>query len=223
RGATGGLSAATDNVAILYDAFGYDVTLIETVWVGQVELDIIDTCDVVVVVIVPESGDAVQMLKAGLMEIADIFCMNKADRPGAERLVADLRHTLETTQLVAQSRFKAGVLSPQRHTLISRDKGEGDSVPIIQTEAVNNRGIDELHTAITTHLDRIRETGVFDDNRRRRLRKKILNILIHRFQGEFLEHLASEAELDRAIDSIRNGQTNPYKISDQLYRQFLSK
>lgn len=223
RGATGGLSAATDNVAILYDAFGYDVTLIETVGVGQVELDIIDTCDVVVVVIVPESGDAVQMLKAGLMEIADIFCMNKADRPGAERLVADLRHTLETTQLVALSRFKAGVLSPQRHTLISRDNGEGDSVPIIQTEAVNNRGIEELHTAIATYLDRIRETGVFDDNRRRRLRKKILNILIHRFQGEFLEHLASEAELDRAIDSIRNGQTNPYKISDQLYRQFLSK
>jgi LAO/AO transport system kinase len=223
RGATGGLSAATDNVAILYDAFGYDVTLIETVGVGQVELDIIDTCDVVVVVIVPESGDAVQMLKAGLMEIADIFCMNKADRPGAERLVADLRHTLETTQLVAQSRFKSGVLSPQRHTLMSRDNGEGDSVPIIQTEAVNNRGIDELYAAIMTHLERIRQTGVFDDNRRRRLRKKILNILIHRFQGEFLEHLASEAELDRAIDSIRNGQTNPYKISDQLYRQFLSR
>jgi LAO/AO transport system kinase len=223
RGATGGLSAATDNVAILYDAFGYDVTLIETVGVGQVELDIIDTCDVVVVVIVPESGDAVQMLKAGLMEIADIFCMNKADRPGAERLVADLRHTLETTQLVAQSRFKSGVLTPQRHTLMNRDNGEGDTISIILTEAVNNRGIDELHTAITTHLDRIRQTGVFDANRRRRLRKKILNILIHRFQGEFLEHLADEAELDRAIDSIRNGQTNPYTISDQLYRQFLDK
>jgi len=223
RGATGGLSAATDNVAILYDAFGYDITLIETVGVGQVELDIIDTCDVVVVVIVPESGDAVQMLKAGLMEIADIFCMNKADRPGAERLVADLRHTLETTQLVAQTRFKSGVLSPQRHTLMSRNDGENHITPIVQTVAVDNRGVDELHAAITTHLDRIRQTGVFDDNRRRRLRKKILNILIHRFQGEFLEHLADEAELGRAIESIRNGRTNPYTISDQLYRQFLSR
>lgn len=223
RGATGGLAAATDNVAILYDSFGFDVTLIETVGVGQVELDIIDTCDVVVVVIVPESGDAVQMLKAGLMEIADVFCLNKADRPGAERLAADLRHTLETQQMVAASRLRSSGLSPQRHTLFSHNDGENHTVPIIQTEAINNRNIDALFDALLDHLERSRKTGLFDQNRRRRLRKKILNILIHRFQGEFLEHLASEAELDQAIDNIRSGHTNPYDISDKLYRQFLSR
>ena len=223
RGATGGLAAATDNVAILYDSFGFDVTLIETVGVGQVELDIIDTCDVVVVVIVPESGDAVQMLKAGLMEIADVFCLNKADRPGAERLAADLRHTLETQQMVAASRLRSSGMSPQRHTLFTHNDGENHTIPIIQTEAINNRNVDALFEALVEHLERSRQTGLFDQNRRRRLRKKILNILIHRFQGEFLEHLASEAELDQAIDNIRSGRSNPYDISDKLYRQFLSR
>ena len=88
RGATGGLAEATNNVNVVYDAFGFDITLIETVGVGQVELDIIDACDVVVVVLVPESGDAVQTMKAGLMEIAHIFCVNKADRPGSERIIS---------------------------------------------------------------------------------------------------------------------------------------
>jgi LAO/AO transport system kinase len=223
RGATGGLAAATDNVAILYDAFGFDITLIETVGVGQVELDIIDTCDVVVVVIVPESGDAVQMLKAGLMEIADIFCLNKADRPGAERLAADLRHTLETQLMAAHARHTAAGLNVQRHTLVSHDNDENHTIPIIQTEATNGKNVETLFTAVMGHLERSRQSGLFDRNRRRRLRKKILNILIHRFQGEFLEHLADEAELDSAIEQIRTGQTDPYTISDQLYRQFLKR
>jgi LAO/AO transport system kinase len=221
RGASGGLAAATDNVAILYDAFGFDITLIETVGVGQVELDIIDTCDVVVVVIVPESGDAVQMLKAGLMEIADIFCLNKADRPGAERLAADLRHTLETQLMVARAKFSG--LNVQRHTLVSHDNGENHTIPIIQTEATNGKNVDKLFDAVMGHIEHSHQSGLFERNRRRRLRKKILNILIHRFQGEFLEHLADEAELDRAIDSIRSGQTNPYTVSDQLYRQFINR
>ena len=223
RGATGGLAAATDNVAILYDAFGFDVTLIETVGVGQVELDIIDTCDVVVVVIVPESGDAVQMLKAGLMEIADIFCLNKADRPGAERLAADLRHTLETQLMVSRAMRSAGGLTVQRHTLVSHDNGEDHTIPIIQTEATSGKNVDALFAAIVQHLEHSRQSGLFDRNRRRRLRKKILNILNGRFQGEFLEHLADESELEKAIEQIRNGQTNPYTISDKLYRQFLKR
>ena len=223
RGATGGLAVATDNVAILYDAFGFNITLIETVGVGQVELDIIDTCDVVVVVIVPESGDAVQMLKAGLMEIADIFCMNKSDRPGAERLAADLRHTLETQKMVRTAGTKPAGLPGQRHTLISCEDDSEHTVPIIQTEAINDRNIDTLHAAIGEHVQRIRTSGMFEENRRRRLRKKVMNILNHRFQSEFINHLASEAELDEAIDQIRDGQTNPYTVSARLYDQFLSR
>ena len=95
RGASGGLASATDNVAVVMEAFGFDVVIIETVGVGQVELDIIDACDVVVVVVVPESGDGVQTLKAGLMEIANIMVVNKADRPGAEKIISELKSTMQ--------------------------------------------------------------------------------------------------------------------------------
>jgi LAO/AO transport system kinase len=220
RGASGGLAAATDNVAVLYDAFGFDVTLIETVGVGQVELDIIDTCDVIVVVIVPESGDAVQMLKAGLMEIADVYCMNKADRPGAERLAADLRNTLETQSMVRASAIRSGGLTTQRHALISRDADPEHTAPIIQTEAVNNKNIDTLQDTVLAYVARYTASGQFEARRRRALRKKILNILNNRFRFEFINGLASEAELDAAIDQIRSGQTNPYEIGAQLYGRF---
>lgn len=222
RGASGGLASATDNVAILYDAFGFDITLIETVGVGQVELDIIDTCDIVVVVIVPESGDAVQMLKAGLMEIADIYCMNKADRPGAERLAADLRNTLETQAMARASVRSESDQPSRRHSLVS--SVDPDTIaPIIQTEAINEKNTDTLHRAIFDHLESIRESGFFEQDRRRRLRKKIINIMSNRFKSEFLNGLASEDELDRAIDQIASGDADPYKVSARLYQRFLDR
>ncbi len=198
RGATGGLAAATDNVTIVYDAFGFDITLIETVGVGQVELDIIDTCDVVVVVIVPESGDAVQTMKAGLMEIADIFCVNKSDRPGAERIAAELRMAMET-----------------------RKRIEGAWAPsVIATEAVNRKGIDRLHNEIHRFVDFARSSGQFEKHRREQVRRKILSVLKARFQQEFLDKLASEGHVDEAIEKILNGTDNPYRIGDRLYQQF---
>lgn len=222
RGASGGLASATDNVAILYDAFGFDVTIIETVGVGQVELDIIDTCDIVVVVIVPESGDAVQMLKAGLMEIADIYCMNKADRPGADRLVADLRHTLETQAMIRASATTDSSPPSRHHTMISKGN-HLDMAPIIQTEAINEKNIDKLHAAIFDHLEKIRESGFFEQDRRRRLRKKILSILSDRFQSEFVNGLASVSDLDEALAQIASGETDPYAISARLYERFLNR
>jgi LAO/AO transport system kinase len=220
RGAAGGLAADTDNVAVLYDAFGFDVTLIETVGVGQVELDIIDTCDVIVVVIVPESGDAVQMLKAGLMEIADVYCMNKADRPGAERLAADLKNTLETQAMVRASAVRSGGLTTQRHALISRDHDPEHTAPIIQTEAINNKGIDTLYDTVLAYVARYAASGQLEARRRRSLRKKILTILNSRFQYEFINGLASEAELDEAIDRIKAGDTNPYAVGADFYERF---
>ncbi|MCM2272763.1 MAG: methylmalonyl Co-A mutase-associated GTPase MeaB [candidate division Zixibacteria bacterium] len=198
RGATGGLAAATDNVTVVYDAFGFDITLIETVGVGQVELDIIDTCDVVVVVIVPESGDAVQTMKAGLMEIADIFCVNKSDRPGAERIAAELRMAMET-----------------------RKRVEGAWAPsVIATEAVNRKGIDRLHNEIHRFVDFARSSGQFEKHRREQVRRKILSVLKARFQQEFLDKLASEGHVDEAIEKILSGTDNPYRIGDRLYQQF---
>jgi LAO/AO transport system kinase len=198
RGATGGLSAASDDVAIVYDAFGFDVTIMETVGVGQVELDVIDACDTVVVVIVPESGDAVQTMKAGLMEIADVFCVNKSDRPGSERIAAELNQTLSL-----------------------RKKIEGGwSVPVVPTEATNKKNIDLLYQRIGEHLQFIRSNGQFERHRREQLRKKLLHHLQSRFEREFLESLGSQSEFDRIIDDIIAGKSDPYKSGDLLYSRF---
>ena len=198
RGASGGLAAATGNVTVALDAFGFDITLIETVGVGQVELDIIDACDTVVVAVVPESGDAVQTMKAGLMEIADIFVVNKSDRPGSERIVTDLKQTLQ-----------------------AKTKGESEwSIPIIPTVAVDKKNIDLLHQKISAHLTLIKRTGQFEQHRRQQIKKKILSILRFQFQREFLEQLAKDIDFEAIVDRILKGQTNPFKVGEELYDQF---
>ncbi len=198
RGATGGLAADTDNITVVLDAFGYDVSLIETVGVGQVELDIVDACDTVVVAVVPESGDAVQTMKAGLMEIADIFVVNKADRPSAERIVSDLRQTL-----------------------LTRKKISGQwTIPVIDTVATERKNVDKLFAQINKHIAFIKDAGKFDEHRRLQIKKKILNILKNRFQREFLDRLAGEADLDALADSIHRGLANPFAVSNDLFERF---
>ena len=149
--------------------------------------------------------------------------MNKADRPGAERLVADLRHTLETRAMAHAATIPKTKTTTRHHSLISPTDNSDQTVPIILTEAVNNRNIDVLYKAILSHLERIRESGLFEEKRRHRLQKKILNILSNRFQSEFTNHLAAEADLNDAIDRIYSGQTNPYKVSAELYKRFIGK
>lgn len=200
RGATGGLAGATDNVAICYDAFGFDLTLIETVGVGQVELDIVDNCDIVVVVLVPESGDSIQTMKAGLLEVADIFCVNKADRPGSDRIITDLRHSLDIRK---------------------RDESEWNP-PVLATEAVNLTGIDRLESAIGEYEKTQRESGEFERRRRQRIRKKIINILRYRFQKDVLRRFDASESLDSSIDSILSGASDPFTVANDLYNRFTS-
>jgi LAO/AO transport system kinase len=198
RGATGGLSWATNNVAVVLDAFGFDITIIETVGVGQIELDIINACDVVVVAIVPESGDAVQTMKAGLMEIADLMVVNKADRPGSETIVADLRHALR---------------------LRKSEKGDWRT-PVLPTEAVNTVGIDELIAQIDAFVEHQHNSGNFEAKRKNRIREMILAILSNRFRREFVDRLGEEVEFENFMDDIQSGQTNPYRLSDELFEKF---
>jgi LAO/AO transport system kinase len=198
RGATGGLATATDNVTVVYDAFGFDITLIETVGVGQVELDIVDSCDTVVVVIVPESGDSVQTMKAGLMEIADIFCVNKADRPGAERIAAELQMAMDAKKKTVG----------------------GWPAPVIQTEAITKKNVDRLFIKINEHIEFQRSHGLFERHRRDQVKRKIVNILRARFDREFLDRVTAHTEFDRLVDAIISGETNPFRVGDDLYRQF---
>ncbi|MEW6013807.1 MAG: methylmalonyl Co-A mutase-associated GTPase MeaB [Candidatus Zixiibacteriota bacterium] len=195
RGSTGGLAAATGNAAVALDAFGFDYVLIETVGVGQVELDIIDTCDTVVVTLVPESGDAVQALKAGLMEIADIFALNKSDRPGAENIAAELNMILE----------------------IKREKQDWE-LPVVMTEAINNKNIDRLQSKIEKHLAYLRSSGQFDKHRREQIRKKIVSIVTAQINVVVREKLTRMVDIEKVVGEIYEGKTDPYTVSKELIR-----
>ena len=196
RGATGGLAAATGNVAVIYDAFGFDITLIETVGVGQMELDVVDACDTVVVVVVPESGDAVQTMKAGLMEIADIFCVNKADRPGADRVVLGLEQAIDT-----------------------RRRGDRqDDVVVLATEAINGKNIKSLIAAIEKHVTSVRSDGRFVNHRRSQTEKNLLALLEEHVNRQLLLRLRQVADLDQIVSDICEGRTDPFTASQQLLR-----
>nr|MBN2278426.1 methylmalonyl Co-A mutase-associated GTPase MeaB [candidate division Zixibacteria bacterium] len=195
RGSQGGLAAATGNVATVLDAFGFDYILIETVGVGQIELDIVDACDTVVVVLVPESGDAIQTLKAGLMEIADIFAVNKADRPGAENLVMELNSTLDI----------------KRHTADWEH-------PVVATEAINNKNTDGLIEQINRHLEWAGRSGWIERHRKRQIEKKIFNILQFHVNRMIREKLSEVANIGEAVTRIYERQSDPYTESRRLLK-----
>ena len=198
RGASGGLAGATNNVLVALDAFGFDVTIVETVGVGQVELDIIDACDTVVVALVPESGDAVQTMKAGLMEIADVFVVNKADRPNADRIATDLKTALE---------FKPH----DEHTWM---------IPVVSTVAVEQKNVDVLYDKIYEHINFIKANGTYEKHRRSQLKKKIIAILQNRFEREYLDNITKKVDFEIIIDKILLGETNPYQVGKELFDEF---
>ncbi len=195
RGSTGGLAAATENVITVLDAFGFDYILIETVGVGQIELDIVDACDTVVVVLVPESGDAIQTLKAGLMEIADVFAVNKADRPASDSLLAELDATLN----------------------IKREKSEWQ-LPVVATEAINNKNADKLLEEIEEHLKYSKESGHFEIHRREQIKKKILKILQFHVNELIREKLSGIVDLDKIAMDIYCGKSDPHTASEEIIR-----
>ena len=195
RGSSGGLASATGNVTTVLDAFGFDYILIETVGVGQIELDIVDACDTVVVVLVPESGDSIQTLKAGLMEIADIFVVNKADRPGAENIVMELNMTLD----------------------LKRDQMAWD-IPVISSEAVNNKGTDILLEKMALHMDYALKSGWLENHRKKQIRRKIYNILTFYVDNMIRSRLAEMPDLEKAVSGIYSGNGDPYSACRELIK-----
>ena len=199
RGATGGLADATDNVTVIYDAFGFDITLVETVGVGQVEMDIIDTCDCSVVVIVPESGDSVQTMKAGLIEIADIFCINKADRPGAEQIGSDLEQAI-----MLQHKGKNRLWTP----------------PVVLTNAMQGENVDTLQATIVEFIEHLKSTSRFDGHRKEQMKKKILRIVKNRFTADLFARLHDQLDSSDLTEMVLSGKANPYQIASDLYKQY---
>jgi len=193
RGSHGGLPRTTSNVVKLLDAFGKDFILIETVGVGQTELDIVDTADSTLVVLVPEAGDTIQTMKAGLLEISDIFVVNKADREGAQNLV---------TELTAMLR------------LYSRPRWW--EPPVLATQAVNNVGIEELYRAILDHRKALEESGRLEDHRRESRRKEFLRNLRDLISYRISELMEKDGRLASYLKEVEEGVLDPYSASVEL-------
>jgi LAO/AO transport system kinase len=193
RGSSGGLALATTEVIRALDAFGKDVILVETVGVGQVELDVAEACDTTVVVLVPESGDSIQAMKAGLMEIADIFVVNKADREGAQRVASEMNMILD----------------------IKREKCKRE-FPVVLTQAVNNIGLDELLAGIDRENERMKTGDNFTIHRKKTIRYDILKTIEHRFKNHLLNEILPNDILDSHIEKIFAGRGNPYDLAQKL-------
>jgi len=197
RGSHGGLSKATKEIIKLYDAFGMDYIIIETVGVGQTELDIIQLADSVLVVLVPEAGDVVQTMKAGLMEIGDIFIVNKADREGADKIAREIRY----------------MTSPKPR----EDKW---NIPVVLTAAHEGRGTEELVEDIESHRAFQMETSLLRDKREKRREEEFSNLvseIIERRISERLKH----GEIERVLKLVKSGEIDLYEGAEMVLAKIL--
>jgi LAO/AO transport system kinase len=185
RGALGGLSEAALQAALLMDASGRDVILLETVGVGQAEVDIIDHADTVVLVLMPGSGDSIQALKAGVMEIPDVIVVNKADHPLTDTMIREIRGVL--------------ALGPR----------EGWRVPIVRTEAVRGQGVEELADKLDEHRAYIEAEGSLVERRRRNLMNEVLSIATFRMRRELEASVREDPSVRELLDRVVSRELDP--------------
>ncbi|GMU96432.1 methylmalonyl Co-A mutase-associated GTPase MeaB [Ignavibacterium album] len=200
RGSLGGLSKKAIDAADILDASGFDIVILETVGVGQSELDIAQAADTTIVVLVPESGDSVQAMKAGLMEIADLFVLNKCDRPGSQQAYTALQTIL-----------------------MIKEHDENTWLPkIIKTVASENKGIDEIADEIEKHKSFLIEKNLFQNKRQNQARIRIKEIV----ENKLKEKLWSEDRenlLNSSLKKVVLGNSSPYHIAEEILNQFVNK
>lgn len=197
RGSLGGLSKRTIDAADVLDSAGYDFIIFETVGVGQSELDIAQAADTTIVALVPESGDAVQAMKAGLMEIADIFVMNKSDRPGADNAISTLRTIL---------------------SLADKDKDDWQ-INIIKSIASENSGIEEIEEEIYRHKKYLEDTGLIKLNRESKAKNRIRNIVHSEIDSE-IWNPERERKLTNSIEEVVVGSLSPYLLAEEIIKNY---
>jgi GTPase len=192
RGALGGLSEATLQAALLMDASGKDDVFIETVGVGQAEIDIVDHGDTIVLVLMPGSGDSIQALKAGVMEIPDIIVVNKSDHPMTDTMIREIR----------------GVLS----------LGPATSwrVPIVKTEAAKGEGVAELAEKITEHREHIEAEGTLEERRARNLRNEVLELAASRMRRRLEAAVADDSSVRELLDRVVKREIDPASAAKEL-------
>jgi LAO/AO transport system kinase len=205
RGAAGGLAHTGFDQADLLDAFGFDWLLVEAVGAGQGEIEVSFACDVTVVVFAPGGGDAVQAMKAGLMEVADIFVVNKADRDGAHALMADIRFSVHL-------QYTSG--SP-----VDVDW----ETPVLAAQAVNDVGVAELLEAVVRHRAALGEAGALDARRRDRRRADLGALLVEELTMQVMARAHADPELERTLALVSDGALDPYSAVTRILSSTLAR
>lgn len=192
RGSLGGLSRSTREAIQVFDAFGKDIVIVETVGVGQSEVDIVKTADSTVVILTPAGGDSVQTIKAGIMEIADIFVINKADLPGAERTATEINMMLDMNGE-----------KPWRP-------------PVLPTVSIKGDGVDKLWEALQEHRAFLEESGKLIDVRRQRVRQELTEQVEYLVKTRIWDEVRDTIELDSLVEKISKRQQDPYSAVGEL-------
>jgi LAO/AO transport system kinase len=195
RGSLGGLAAATADVIRVLDAAGFDYILVETVGVGQAEVDIMEIADTVVVVTVPGLGDDIQANKAGIMEIGDVFVVNKADRDGADQVATALEMMLD--------------LNPEK---------TGWRPPVLKAVATAGRGLEQVVAAIQDHHVFVENTGRLTEKKVKRTKRELIHMLNKRFMDSVVAAAEKEGVLDDCVQRVYQKELDPYQAVDQIWR-----
>lgn len=201
RGFLGGMAKATGDVVKVMDAFGKDVIIIETVGVGQDEIDIIGIADTTCLVLVPGLGDAIQSMKAGIMEIADVFVVNKADKQGADQLCNEVCSRLEIDAHIKESHWMA---------------------PVNKAVAVEDVGIEELWLSIESHRKHLLDSGRFYEKRRERTYQETLRMIHGELFRVIREQLEQDGRLDNAVEELMERKKDPYTLMHEIVGEWLS-
>ncbi|MGE5842136.1 MAG: methylmalonyl Co-A mutase-associated GTPase MeaB [Deltaproteobacteria bacterium] len=198
RGHFGGLTQSTRSAIDVLDAMGKDYILVETVGVGQDEVDVVKSAQTTIIVVIPGMGDDIQAIKAGILEVGDIFVINKADREGADKTLNELRQMLD----MGQQKYKEGRWTP----------------PILKVEAVFDRGVAELLESIQRHRAYLMESEGDRHLLRRtlRIREELAEMIKNKLIQEVLDQLIEGGEFERAVEQILVGESDPYTASDNL-------
>ena len=197
RGNLGGLARTTADVVKIMDAFGKDWVIVETVGVGQDEVEIAKTADTTVVVLAPGLGDAIQSMKAGVMEIADLYVVNKADRSGADELLNEVNFRVEQDAQIRKALWKP---------------------PVVKTIALENQGTDSLMEAIEKHRSFLRQSGRLRRNRREKTRQETLALLTEEISRNVLNKVLGNGRFDALVDEIVAHKKDPYTSVEEVVR-----
>jgi LAO/AO transport system kinase len=200
RGGVGGLAVRTKEVCDVLDAFGRDFIIIETVGVGQVELDVAATAHSTVVVLVPESGDAIQTMKAGLMEIGEVFCVNKSDREGADRLAMEIEAMVEM-----------------------KSRTDGWMPPVVKTVATAGLGVPALLDRLESHKKHLETSGSLADRKREGVRAEIKELVDEWLKREVWQRPEAESDLAGFTEQVLAGRTTPYRAAEAMLKGFLGR